>query len=107
MSSLQKAHEPSDLEQKLLHNQATTLYKGEGCHACNYTGYKGRIAIHEVLPVDRAIKRMISEKQPIGNVYKYAQKELNFQTLVQSGEKLVLQGITTTDELYKLTYYVN
>ena len=102
-----KSYDPSDLEQKLLHNRATTLYKGEGCHACNYTGYKGRIAIHEVLPIDRTVKRMISEKQPIDNIYRYAQEELHFQTLVQSAEELVLQGITTTDELYKLTYFVN
>ncbi|MEG2597742.1 MAG: type II secretion system protein GspE, partial [Oscillospiraceae bacterium] len=102
-----KAYTPSVLDQDLLHGEADKLYKGKGCHACNQTGYKGRIAIHELLPVDRAIKRMVSEKRQIEDIYDYANKELHFQTLLESAEQLVLQGITTTEELLKLTYYVN
>lgn len=74
------------------------LYKGKGCHNCDFTGYRGRLAVHEILEVDAAIRGMISRKEPIENIYDYASKEGRLIFIRDSVKELVLQGITSFDE---------
>ena len=83
------------------------LYKGAGCPACNNTGYRGRIAVHEVVTVDKTVRRMISTKSPIEDIYAYVREKQEFTSLVEEARGLVLEGITTTEELLKLPYYVD
>ena len=52
------------LQQNKLTDQTVTLAKGEGCSECNNTGYSGRIAIFEVLPVSEKIGKLILERAP-------------------------------------------
>ena len=82
-------------------------YKGKGCPACNNTGYKGRIAVHEVVSIDREIRRMITSKQPVEDIYDYARNKQGFTSLVEEARELVQSGVTTVEELNKLTYYVD
>ncbi len=101
-----KAYSPSQNELSLLKTDVERLYKGEGCHLCNFTGYKGRQSIHEIIIVDKEIVRMISAKTPIEEIFQYAVTKTNMTTLFNSMAELVVKGISTTDELLKLSYNV-
>ncbi len=94
------AYRPTEPELVLLgRNDVNALYKGAGCNACNHTGYKGRIAIHEILSIDVPIQYMVSKKEPMENVYKYLQENKLLTTLRDSMTKLVLQGVSTTEQM--------
>lgn len=76
-----------------------------GCPRCSHTGYRGRIAIHEVLYIDKNLREMIANGTGIEQIKEYALKEQGMMTLKESGTLLVEQGITTMDELFKVAYY--
>lgn len=76
-----------------------------GCRQCNNTGYRGRIAIHEILPVTRRVREMIVEGAVTEQLKDYAIQELGMKTLKASAIELVEQGITTMEELVKVAYY--
>lgn len=99
-----KEYDVSAAEQDLFDHPITKLYRGEGCKMCNGTGYKGRTAVHEVVVIDRPIKKLISSKAEIDKIYEYAAKEQGFVSLADCARQLVLEGVTTTDELVKLLY---
>ena len=75
-----------------------------GCAKCHGTGYSGRIAVHEVLYVDRGIRKLISEGANADDIKKYAIENQGMKTLKQAGLELVEKGITTMDELEKIAY---
>ena len=79
------------------------LYRAAGCPACNHTGYAGRIAIHEVLPISREIKELIERKATTEQIRQMGSR-LGTTTLRDNCTQLVLSGITSTDELVKVTY---
>ncbi len=78
------------------------LFKGEGCKVCNFTGYKGRTGIHELLIVDEEIKSMLIEKRSTEEIKKAALKK-GMKTLRQDAVLKTLQGITTIDEVIRVT----
>jgi len=78
------------------------LRRGTGCHVCNGTGYKGRIAVHEIIEVDRQMQRMIAESSPISKLYEYARKEKGMSTLRERAHDLVVQGVTSMEEFLKI-----
>lgn len=77
------------------------LFKGEGCQHCNGTGYKGRTAIHEVMPISNRIRRAIYEKMSIDDIRKVAIEE-GMITLYENVRIRVLEGTTSYEELLKL-----
>ncbi len=97
---------PDEQERRLLGEPVASLRRGKGCPACNNTGYKGRIAVHEVVAVDPVLRRMISLKRPIEEIYEAAREQQGFVNLLEETRELVRQGITTTEERIKLTYCV-
>ena len=97
-------YEPGQKEKDLLNlDNGAVIYKGKGCNVCNHTGYKGRTGIHEILPMYDSIKNMIDEKKSIDAIKNKA-LDLGMNTLRKSCIELVLNGTTTVDELFKLTY---
>jgi type IV pilus assembly protein PilB len=102
-------YDPPENELRMLGDyraKATSLIRGKGCHNCNNTGYKGRIAVHEVLAVDAKIRSMISSKAPTEDIYAYVRKENKLKFLQTSLQRLVVEKKTTISELLKLTYFV-
>jgi len=77
-------------------------YKGKGCEACNSTGYKGRLAIYEVMPITKSIKELILQGATTAELRKEAVR-LGMDTLRVSGLKKVTQGITTVEEVLRVT----
>lgn len=98
-------YKPEMAERKFLDDDLVEVRKGTGCHICNNTGYKGRIAIHEIALIDKDLKTMISNKAPMEEIKEYAIKEQGMMTLRESALDLVRRGITSTQELIKISYY--
>lgn len=80
----------------------TTHYRGRGCEACRFTGYKGRTGIYEILIVDETIKELILQKAP-SDVIKKEALRLGMKTLYRDGLKKVEAGLTTADEILMAT----
>jgi type II secretory ATPase GspE/PulE/Tfp pilus assembly ATPase PilB-like protein len=70
-----------------------TLYRPVGCKECNNTGYKGRVAIHELLINSEEIKRLIQSRARTAEILQVARKE-GMTTLLQDGIQKVLSGLT-------------
>ncbi len=79
------------------------FYEGMGCPECSGTGYKGRIAIGEVLNLNDEMKELIIDKAPI-HVLKKKAMELGTIFLRQVAEKKVVEGITTIKEINRVTF---
>jgi len=84
-------------------NKEIKFYRGKGCKECNNSGFKGRVAIYEVLEVDDEFQKMISEKGEDETVFKEAAKEQGMLTMKQDGLLKVLKGITTLSEIERVT----
>lgn len=79
------------------------IYKAIGCPECEQTGYKGRIAIHEVLPITSKIKKLIGKNSNEFEIEKVAIEE-GMITLKQDGKGYVINGIISVEDLMKATY---
>ena len=79
-----------------------TVYKAGGCSNCLQTGYRGRIAIHEALKVNRPIEEMILSRAPASAV-RQAARDSGMRTLRENALMLVSQGITSIDEAVEHT----
>jgi len=97
-------YEASEYEKKLLEvDGKLTLYKGKGCPKCYNTGYSGRIAIHEILKVNRTIREIITAGGSIDEISNAAQKS-GMKTLKDNCKELVFSGVTTVDEYSQVVY---
>ncbi|MDF0642909.1 MAG: GspE/PulE family protein [Nitrospira sp.] len=70
-----------------------TLHRGRGCQACNRTGFRGRVAIHEFLVVSDQLKKLIQSKAPASEMLGVATQG-GMETLLQNGITKVLRGLT-------------
>ncbi|MDQ2867229.1 MAG: GspE/PulE family protein [Verrucomicrobiota bacterium] len=78
------------------------FYRGTGCDHCRQTGYQGRIAIYEICVVTEPLRRLILQKRDGGDLKQKA-IELGMQTLRHDGWRRVAQGITTIEEVVRVT----
>jgi general secretion pathway protein E len=83
--------------------QGRKIYRGTGCPACLNTGYAGRTGIFELLIVNEAIQNLIL-KTSDSNAIKHKAVEFGMVTLRQNGAQKVLNGITTIEEVFRVTY---
>jgi type IV pilus assembly protein PilB len=82
------------------------LYKAVGCKECGNTGYKGRLAIHEVLVVTGKIREMINKGATEDEMEEFAVKEQGMLTLRMDCMNHVIKGLVSVDELIRATYSV-
>lgn len=80
----------------------TRLFKGKGCDRCEQTGYLGRLGIFEVLEVDDSIRELIMQNANAGDISKKAVAN-GMTTMFQDGMQKVLAGLTTIDEIVRVT----
>ncbi|KXH87310.1 GspE/PulE family protein [Sporosarcina sp. HYO08] len=95
---------PSEHEQKVFEQYdipVTKITQGKGCPACTNTGYRGRLAIHELLQVDEMIKGQITKQATSIEIREYA-KTKGFKTLMEDGLQKVADGLTTIDEVLRV-----
>ena len=81
------------------------ITRGKGCKVCNNTGYKGRISIHEMVYIDKTLKRMIARSADSQEMLEYAKKTQGMRSLMDSAIDLVKEGVTTPEEVMKIAYY--
>jgi general secretion pathway protein E len=82
-------------------SSAPTLYHAKGCVHCNQTGYRGRTGIYELILIDEEMRRLIH-----GNVSEQAMEEharLHGASIRQDGIRNVLSGVTTLEEVLRVT----
>ena len=79
-----------------------TFYKGKGCDICNNTGYKGRLALYEVMPISEPIKELILQGASAIDIKREAIHQ-GLQTLRRSGISKLLGGVTSLEEVLKTT----
>ena len=96
--------ETTEQERIFLGEDVKTVVRGMGCAQCNNTGYKGRIAVHEIVAIDNDMRRMIINHEPIEAIKNYAREVQHMRTLKESGLLLVKEGKTTPEELVKISY---
>jgi type IV pilus assembly protein PilB len=78
------------------------LMKGVGCRTCNNTGYKGRVALYEVMRFNDALKEMVLGGSSAADL-KLAAIKNGMVTLRMSGITKVMDGVTTTEEILRVT----
>jgi type IV pilus assembly protein PilB len=77
----------------------TPFYQGKGCQACNNTGYKGRLALFELLVPDEHVHRMILERKSSEEIKMYAIRQQGMATLRRDGLEKALAGMTTIEQV--------
>ncbi|MBI5789431.1 MAG: type II secretion system ATPase GspE [Candidatus Schekmanbacteria bacterium] len=104
---------PSCKEKTLMEKQALTdmgfkvsnditICKGRGCRECNFTGYRGRIGIYEMLVVNEEIRQLILEKTS-ASVIRHKALSQGMLTLLDDGWHKVMAGSTTLEEVLRVT----
>ena len=102
-----ESYKPSHAEaMQLKMREPKPLFRGAGCPECNGSGYKGRTAIHEILVVTREIRELIDRRATTDQIRTVSMRQ-GTTTLMDTCIKLVLDGITTTAEMLKVTYSVD
>ncbi len=82
---------------------ALTFYRQKGCHECNNTGYKGRVAIYEVMPVSENVRKVILERGSVLDIKEMARRE-GLRTLRESAVLKFKDGITSFEEIIRTTF---
>lgn len=98
-------HYLTDEEQELFRSRGlptSGIVKGTGCSYCNSTGYKGRMAIHELVLIDDRLREMITKKQA-DTFYRRYIEGLGFKDMMDDGLMKVSQGKTTLEEVFRVT----
>ena len=100
-----KKREASDSEKNILgypSSKELEIYEAVGCVKCNDTGYMGRIGVYEILQTSIRVKEAIRKKWPTDVVAEIAESE-GMKSLRTRAVELVLQGITTVEELVRIS----
>jgi type IV pilus assembly protein PilB len=87
--------------EKFFSGNKTTLYKGKGCSACNNTGYSGRVAIFEFVPITPAMEELILTNPSTKQIWDLARRE-GAVSLFEDGLQKVKSGLTTMEELFRI-----
>jgi type IV pilus assembly protein PilB len=83
------------------HDELPTLFRATGCSGCSKTGYKGRLALHEVMPVDEEIERLAVARAS-ADMIGSAARSAGMTTLRDDGLGKVLQGLTSIEEILRV-----
>lgn len=84
-------------------DEPVTLYKGAGCENCGNIGYRGRLAIQEVLPITTGLRPLIVRNAPSDEIKQKALEE-GMISLKMDGIQKALKGLTTIEEVMRVVY---
>ena len=98
-------HEATEQEKKILNiplDKPQIIYEPGGCDECNH-GYKGRVAIYEIMPITSGIRRILHQKVTADEIQEVAVAE-GMNTLRMAGARNVVEGITSVEEMVRVAY---
>ncbi len=104
-----KAYSPDATACKILGLQDDhkhTIYQKVGCTHCHHTGYKGRMAIIELLRIDSDLDALIARRSPLDELRQLALAK-GFETLADDGVRRILEGSTSLDEVMRVIDLTN
>ena len=106
-TNCRESYEPDLSDKQYLRlDEGQKLYRGKGCTECNEKGYKGRIAIHEIVIITMKMKALLEKRASEDEMRALAVTE-GTQMLQDSARDLVLEGITTVSELNRVAYTID
>jgi len=108
-SSCKEEYEASEWEKRLVMysynmEEKLMLKRGRGCQYCGGSGYKGRTAIFEMMPIGKKHRLLIDKRASTDELRDFAVREEGMVTLRQNAFKLVLDGVTSIEEMLRVTY---
>jgi type II secretory ATPase GspE/PulE/Tfp pilus assembly ATPase PilB-like protein len=94
--------------QELRKNNNTTpapklVYSGKGCPTCNFSGYKGRTGLFELLLIDEGLRNIINSAHLTTDTIRKAAHEQGMLTILEDGLAKVERGVTTLEEVLRVT----
>mgnify|MGYP001614206330 CR=1 FL=1 len=94
---------PADIIEKYIGSKkSATVYQGIGCKICHFTSYSGRIGVFEVLGITEAIRDLVARRSNADIILQKAREE-GMTTMLDDGFEKVLKGITTIEEILRVT----
>ena len=106
-TNCRESYDPDISDKQYLRlGEGQKLYRGKGCTECNEKGYKGRIAIHEIVIITMKMKALLEKRASEDDMRALAVTE-GTQMLQDSARDLVLEGITTVSELNRVAYTID
>lgn len=105
-----EAYEAGDREKRILYGEdagrmgRVNLRRKKGCYLCDGTGYKGRIAIHEIMEIDTGLRKLISDSRMVDELETYAREQQGMSMLEAEIRTLVEDGITDIEEMEKIIH---
>jgi type IV pilus assembly protein PilB len=87
---------------ELLAEAGMEFYRGKGCTTCNNTGYKGRMAVHEIAIVDGEMRGLIHRGASLEEMFESAKKR-GMMPIKDGAMELVKRGLSTLDEVSSLS----
>ena len=104
-SHCKEQYTPSDEMREFLTLQgfaSDNIWKGKGCDRCRKTGYSGRLGIYELLVMDDSLRDMVTRNPDVNQLRKLC-RERGLVTLREDGFRKVISGLTTVDEIIRVT----
>jgi len=86
-----------------IENRKDVFYKGTGCEKCSGTGYKGRIGAYEVMKINDDLRNLIGKGVNTA-ILRYSAQQSGMRTLVEYSLNLAKEGLTTIDEVIRVTF---
>lgn len=78
-----------------------TLYRSKGCPSCKFTGYSGRLALHEMIMVEENLRKLVVANAPISALRETARQH-GYKTMYYDGVKKAIRGLTTLEEVERV-----
>jgi type IV pilus assembly protein PilB len=94
---------PTELLERFQWPQGTLISKGRGCSSCYDSGYRGRLAIHEIIEASESLQSLMA-KAPGKEALTSFMKAEKYPTLFDDGLRRVLEGRTTVEEIYRVIH---
>ena len=80
---------------------APTVYRAQGCHRCNHSGYRGRTGIYELVEIDDGLRELIHESAGEQEMIRAAR--VNYPGIIEDGRRRILAGETSLEEVMRVT----
>lgn len=101
-AELEEHFKSTEIQKAFGSEKELRMYHGKGCAVCRNTGYSGRVGIFEVMVISDGIRELITQKANARDITKKAVEE-GMNTMIDDGLGKVQQGITTIDEVLRVT----